>query len=370
MRRGGTEQHLLHVLPALCARGFDVTAVLLDRGGALEEQLRRSPVKVITPRFSLPRPWRTLVQAMTLRRVAAKTGARIVHAYLSEPYLAAAAARCIPALKSPVLVYGRRSLAFYTGSHPLAQRAERWAHRMASTLVGNSSAVAAELVAESGGPAKVAIIHNGIPLAGPVLEPERMAAREKFGIAADELVLTLVANFHRYKGHLDLVEALGLAVDRMPPRWRLVLAGRDAGCRERLEARIGDLNLAANVLFIGEWPGSREPYAAADIGLLVSHTEGFSNSLIEGMAAGCAMIATSVGGNSDAIDHGRTGLLVPPKAPAELAGAILELAHDPQLRHRLARAARTEACDRFSLETCVDRYEALWRSLAAPKPTR
>lgn len=364
MRTGGTEQHLLHVLPALAARGFDITAVLLAGGGALEERLRATDIKVIAPEQERGRPIRTLVQAAAIRKAVTVSGARVLHAYLSEPYLAALTAYLTMTRPRPALIHARRSLAFYTSRHPMAQRVERYAHRYATRLVGNSNAVARELIAESRTPSKVEVIHNGIPLPGAITPEERTEARRLFGIADHELVLTLVANFYTYKGHADLISALALAKPRLPPAWRLLLVGRDAGTRDDLQEQINGLNLTSHVNFIGEWPGSRQPYAAADIGLLVSHTEGFSNSLIEGMAGGLPMIATAVGGNIDALVHGTTGLLVPVALPETLADAILKLADNPDLRRTLGTAARLTAERDFSLEACVSAYERLWRGVA------
>jgi glycosyltransferase involved in cell wall biosynthesis len=367
MRTGGTEQHLLHVLPALAERGFDITAVLLSGGGALEESLRQTAIKVVTPAEERRRPWRTLVQAATIRREVGLSRAKVLHAYLSEPYLAAVLAHQMSVGQKPALVHARRSLAFYTSRHPMAQKIERFSHRYAARLVGNSSAVARELIEESGTPSKVEVIHNGIPLPGHVTQNERAAARRMFGLAKNEVVLTLVANFYNYKGHADLIAALALAAPRMPQPWRLLLAGRDAGTRDTLQEQINALNLTSHVNFIGEWPGSRQPYAAADIGLLVSHTEGFSNSLIEGMASGLPMIATAVGGNLDAIVHGSTGLLVPAKVPETLAEAILKLSEDSDLRTRLGSSASAAVEREFSLEVCVSAYERLWRALATER---
>lgn len=364
MNVGGTEKHLLHVLPALEERGFRITAVLLGRGGALEEALRGRVTAVRTPSIGLPRPLRTLNQARLLRSSIAADGAAVVHAFLSEPYIAATMAVLSIFGRRPALVYGRRSLAFYVKRHRLGQRAEVGAHRLASALVGNSLAVASELVAEAGGAGKVCLIRNGVPLGRAVTAEERADARSKFGLPSDALVLALVANLHVYKGHADLLAALALVKDQLPDPWRLLLVGRDGGERARLLGQIAALGLQENVLMPGEWPGSREPYAAADIGLLVSHTEGFSNSLIEGMAAGLPMIATRVGGNVEAIDDGETGFLVGPQAPSELSQAILALAGAPSLRLRLGAAARASAVQSFSLEACIEGYERLWRGLA------
>ena len=370
MRIGGTQQHLLHILPALAKRGFAITAVLLEAGGPLEQPLRDGGVQVLAPALHLPRPLRTLNQARLIRRTIRQTNAAIVHAFLSEPSIAAAVAQITLLDDRPCLIHGRRSLAFYSNKHRLAQKIEVAAHRLCGALVGNSSAVVQELIVEARSPDKVCLIHNGIPLGEAILPAERQAARLRFGIPADALVMTLVANLHIYKGHQNLLVALAYVKDRLPDAWRLLLPGRDSGEGKALAQSIQQLGLTQNVLMLGEWPNSREPYAAADIGLLVSHTEGFSNSLIEGMAAGLPMIATRVGGNIDAIDNGTTGLLVAPQSPDDLASAIMKLVKSVDLRDRLGHAARIKALDKFSLQNCIDRYERLWRGFAGKQSGR
>ncbi len=364
MKIGGTEQHLLHVLPGLAKRGMDITVVLLESGGALEPALRSGVQRVIAPSINLPRPLRTVQQAFAIWRAARRIKADVIHAFLSEPYIAAAGARLLMGKQGPALVHGRRSLAFYSRKHRIGQRAEIASHSLASALVGNSTAVADELTVEAGGSVKVCLIPNGIPLGEMIMPEERTAARARFGIPPEALVLTQVANFHVYKGHADLLNAMAAIRDKLPDPWRLLLPGRDGGEQEALLAQIARLGLADHVILPGEWPGSRQPYAATDIGILASHTEGFSNSLIEGMAVGLPMVATRVGGNIDALDDGENGFLVEPESSEELASAILTLAEMPDLRQRLGLAARAKALQRFSLETCIDRYERLWRNLA------
>jgi glycosyltransferase involved in cell wall biosynthesis len=368
MKVGGTEQHLLHVLPGLAKRGIDITVILLQSGGALEGTLRAGVPDVLAPSINLPRYLRTAQQGFAVWRAIRRVRPDVVHAFLSEPYLAAAGAQLLLGKHRPALVHGRRSLAFYTRRHPFVQRFEVAAHGMAAALVGNSTAVTDELQAEAGGPDKVCLITNGIPLGEAVAPEERIAARARFGLPPEALVLTQVANFHPYKGHGDLLNAVSTLQGRLHQPWRLLLPGRDAGEYEALRAMAVRLGLSENIVFPGEWPGSRQPYAAADIGVLASHTEGFSNSLIEGMAMGLPMIATRVGGNTDAIDDGDNGFLVAPSAPDELATAILTLAEMPDLRQRLGLAAREKALREFSLDSCIHRYERLWRNLASKTP--
>jgi glycosyltransferase involved in cell wall biosynthesis len=354
MRTGGTEQHLLYILPALAERGFAISVVLLAGGGALEPALRERPVTVIGPRSNAGRPLRTFAHMLAIRREVRRTDARILHAFLSEPYFAAYGAHMLTFGRKPALIHGRRSLAFYGARHPFARTLEQVMHGRATMLVGNSTAVATELMTECRQPEKVAVIHNGIPLLGAVTGAERAAARAEFGIADDERVFAMVANFHPYKGHRELIEALAIALPSLPERWRALLPGRDGepGQLPMLLELAREKGIADRLILPGELPGSRRTYAAADVGLLVSHTEGFSNSLIEGMAAGLPMIATAVGGNLDALIDGETGLLVPVRSPERIAEALLTLALDPDLRLSI------------SLNTCVDAYERLWRNLA------
>lgn len=365
MRTGGTEQHLLYILPGLAERGFDITVVLLAGGGALEARLRQAPVNVISPEGDRGRPIRTFAHAMALRRAVQATGARVLHAFLSEPYFAAYAAHRFLGPNPPKLVHGRRSLAFYAERHRFARFLERKMHGRASMLVGNSTAVATELMTECRAPDKVAVIHNGIPLLGAIDRKERASARARFGFEADDLVLAMVANFHSYKGHVDLIEGMAIAAPELTRRWKLLLPGRDGGTLEEVKALAAARGILGNIVLPGEMQGSREVYAAADIGLLVSHTEGFSNSLIEGMSAGLPMIATAVGGNLDAIVDGETGLLTPVISPDRIAEAVLALANDSELRARMGAAAQQAAETRFSLESCINAYERLWRDLAS-----
>lgn len=364
MHSGGTERHLLYLLPEMAARGYDITVALLGPGGDLEPRLRALPVRVVSPPKLLRRPLGSLALTALLWREMRLRRPRVVHAFLSEPYLAAALARLAPGSALPALVCGRRSMAFYSASHPLAAAAERWTHGLATALVGNSTAVSGELVSEAGSAEKVATIHNGIPLATVTSPAMRQKARAGLGLRSDAFVMANVAHLAAYKGHADLLDALVIARPELPAGWRMLIAGRDRGESERLIARTHALGLQANVVFLGDVADPDTVFRAADVAVLPSHTEGFSNSLIEGMATGLASVATAAGGNTDAIQDGMNGLIVPPHAPAELAAALLRLWRNPALRQQLAASAAITVMSRYSIRVCADAYDTLWRGLA------
>jgi len=139
--------------------------------------------------------------------------------------------------------------------------------------------------------------------------------------------------------------------------------GRDDGIGSKLKKKIRDLGIDEHVRFLGQRRDVPELLQVSDIGLLCSHEEGFSNALLEYMAAGLPVVATNVGGNAEAVIDGVTGLLVPAKNPDALARAILRLVHDPAARQGMGTAGRTRVQQNFSLETCLNGYEVLYQSI-------
>jgi len=87
--------------------------------------------------------------------------------------------------------------------------------------------------------------------------------------------------------------------------------------------------------------------------------------VLEGMAASLPMIVTDVGGNSEAVLDGETGIVVPPHDPKAIGEAVLRLAHDCNLRKSLGDAGRRRAADHFSMATCLNAHLELYRTLLA-----
>jgi glycosyltransferase involved in cell wall biosynthesis len=144
--------------------------------------------------------------------------------------------------------------------------------------------------------------------------------------------------------------------------WELRVAGRtlDYGYREELRDLAGEEGLGGRISFIGEAAQPEEFLQGLDIFVLPSRTEGFSNALIEAMACGLPVIATTVGANPEVIVEGESGLLVKPGVPQLLAERLEELARDPGLRFRLGRAGRRRVGEVFSREAMCRNYRDLY----------
>ena len=149
----------------------------------------------------------------------------------------------------------------------------------------------------------------------------------------------------------------------------MLLVG-DGPLRPELEAQAAALGIADGVKFLGWRQDLPAVYKMLDLLLLSSINEGTPVSVIEAMAAGTAVVATDVGGVGDVVEHGRTGMLVPPRDPKALAAAVGSLASDADTRSRMGRAGRQAVKTRFSAARLVDDVDRVYRDgLAAKRRT-
>ncbi len=360
---GGTERHLLQVLPLLDRTRFSVRVFVMRKGGSLEPKFRAAGITVISPSRILPRPLHLFPALVLLLKNLLRDRPDIVHFFLPEAYIIGGLAALLTGRRR--LVMSRRSLNDYQTRYPLGARIEKQLHKRMNAIVGNSMAVVDQLRAETGTSDRLGLIYNGIDLARVKGASRDRTALFEHGIASQTLVLTMVANLIGYKGHLDLLKALKRIQGELPSPWVLLLVGRDTGIGASLRAAAQELGVAPHIRWLGERNDVATLFQATDIGILCSHEEGFSNALLEGMAAGIPMVATEVGGNAEAVVDDGTGLLVPPHDAAALGDAILRLAHDPARRRILGAAGKKRVERTYSLKSCVAQYEQLYLALAA-----
>jgi glycosyltransferase involved in cell wall biosynthesis len=175
------------------------------------------------------------------------------------------------------------------------------------------------------------------------------------------LVFGCVASLTPVKRHVDLIEAFAIVHARLPAA-RLLLIG-DGPLRTTISEQIASLGLQDAVDLLGDRSNIETLLPALDVALLTSSTEGMSNAILEAMACGLPVIATSVGGNLQLVEHQVSGLLVPPSNPAALADAMLALADMPALRRTMGTAGRARIEREFSLDAMAQSYDRLYRRL-------
>lgn len=354
---GGTEGHLLKVLPRINAEKFDIRLLALHQGGRLFNAFSESGLKIILPSSSNRRwrVWKSLVQEI-------RQSKPLLHCFLPEPYLLGGVTGLL--FGAPVMMMSRRSRNHYQSRHPAAALIERRLHLRMDALLGNSQAVVRDLIGEGAPPEKVRLLYNGIDAGRFFTGSDRASRREdvraQLGIDNDSVVLVCVANMFLYKGHADLLNALAIMGRDFTENCTLLLAGRDAGARITLEQQASDLGLADSIRFLGERSDVAELLAASDICVLPSHEEGFSNAVLEGMAAGLPLVVTDVGGNPEAVVDGECGCVVPAHDPGALATGLGKLISSSAARDAMGIEARRRVIELFSIDSCVAAYEATY----------
>lgn len=369
---GGSERHLSWIARALASSGARICVYSIAGDGPLSDELRAAGIDVLVPpivRGSIGnsiavRALRLVLAGFHLTIVMIRKPSRIVHFFLPAAYLIGGVAASIARVKTRVM--SRRSLNIYQAAILGAQSVEKLLHHGMTAVLGNSKAVVKELRDEGIAENKLGLIYNGIE-ARQEPAKARTQVLESLGLDDSKLVFVIVANLIPYKGHLDLMAALGIANGRIAVPWHLLIVGRDDGAGASIVSSAKQSGIEQNITLLGPRRDVADLLAASDVGLLCSHQEGFSNAILEGMAASLPMIVTDVGGNAEAVTNGETGYVVPARDPAALADSIVRLAGEPAIRKRFGEAGRKRLESEFSLDACVANYKLLYRTLLQGK---
>jgi glycosyltransferase involved in cell wall biosynthesis len=413
---GGVEMDLLRNLPRIDRRRFDVSVYTFRYPGALAEKMMAAGIPVYTPapgagmtvsrvvsdsgrrparrhaRQTVKEPGATRKLARAAYAMVAGTissvrayadviipmaryiryrRAKVVHCFLPDAYFYGTLATFLAGKRCVAM--SRVGLNVYQDKYPFYKLVERrLLHRLVQVAVGNAKFVLAQLREEKVRERKLFLLYNGIDFTAIATEQgTRTDARKLLDIPDDAFVITIVANFHPYKGHADLIAALALVAEALPMPWVLLAAGSDrSGHLAAMKKLATERGLESRISFLGPRDDVPKLLASADLHVLPSHQEALPNNIIEAMAVGLPVVATSVGGVPELIVEGESGLLVAPNDPPALAEAILTLARDPELRRRMSEKNKAVVRERFTLEKSVASYEEVYRNVAYPRRNR
>ncbi|MEX1181758.1 MAG: glycosyltransferase family 4 protein [Gemmatimonadota bacterium] len=237
---------------------------------------------------------------------------------------------------------------------------QRRAYRHCSAVVAVSRPMAAYLVRRGVPAGRVHCIPNAWADATPFVE--RADARVALGIHPATYCIGFVGRLSREKGPDVFVEALA----RVNPAVTALVIG-DGRMRDALELRTRQLGISGTVRFAGSVENAGRFMKAFDAVVLSSRTEGTPVVLLEAMAAGVPVVATTVGGIPDAVSQ-LEAWLVPPEDPPALAAALREIIADPDAARTLAARATQRLRAEFGAGAWVERYDDVYRACgAAPR---
>lgn len=365
-RVGGSERQAVQMTRLLQENGqYRVHAACLSPEGPLRADMERLGLGEL-PAYPLRRFYdgNTLRQT---RRFADYLRARNIAIVQASDYYTNVFGMFAGVLaRTPIRIAARRQASIYTG----AKRAlELFSYRLAHVVIANSEATRQELIREGAPADKTVVIYNGLEQER-VLPPSglgREEARALLGLPPKCPMVTITANLRSTKNHAMFLRAAA-RVHAAMPEVVFVLAG-DGVLKESLCALASELGIGANTFFLGRCDHIAELLLASDVCALSSQAEGFSNALLEYMAAGCPVVATDVGGAGEALMEGETGYIVPSGDDAAMAARLLALLRSPAQAREMGARAKGVVATRFSpqarLESTLRLYESLLRQKSA-----
>ena len=349
--RGGQNQVLVTVL-GLRALGHR-TLLVAHAAGELRQRAKEGLDLIpLTPRTEMD-----LSAAWRLSRVIKQLQPDIVHAH--DPHgvaMAALALSMSTQVAKPPLIASRRVDFRLRGSS-----LSRWKYRQVDCFICASNAIRQILLSDGVPAARAVTVHEGIDLDRVAAAPPANL-HEELWLPHQAPIVGNVAALVPHKGQRHLVEAATLVVRQVPDA-RFVIAG-EGELRESLERQIKERHLEKHVLLAGFRPDVLSVHKAFDIFVMSSVTEGLGTSLLDAMAAGKPTVATETGGIPEVVVDGETGILVPPRDHQAMAGAIVRLLGDPDLRRCMGEAALTRVREKFSAERMVEGTLQVYRRVA------
>lgn len=367
--RGGSERALVSLL-----RGIDparVSAwVACHHAGPMVEEYARHAAGLCPLDFTR---WFDLVNVHALTRLIRRIECDVVHTHLYrsdvQGGLAAAFARAPIRVST---VHGEYWAAGEGGGarrvrRTVMSRGYRSVYRLFDRVVAVTPQVARHLAGARGAGVpreKVVVVPVGRDVSPPPVDVIE-SLRNELSLPRGRPVLVTVANFFAAKGHRHLMDAMPRILERHPAA-TLVLVGAGPLLPD-VQAQVQQRRFGAQVVFAGSRPDTAALLSLADVVVMPSTSEGLPMVLLEALGLARPVVATRAGGIPDVVEHGSTGLLVPPGDASALADAVSALLDDPARARQLARPGPGLVRARFSEAAMVQGIENLYYDLAHSK---
>jgi len=352
----GTERQIVNLGSRLNREKFHVQLA------TLETSSRDAGIAGKIELLNFPLPGRLLSPSGFLRlfRIAAyirRHRIQIVQGFMFKSSLVAALLGVL--CRGTVILSSRRNLGYYYT--PAILFAMRLLNRYVTRVVANSEAakqVAVEREVVSAD--KVDVLYNGVDM--EVFQCAGHSGGEgAVALPEGKRIVGMVANYRPVKDIPLFLDAAALVARQIPDAVFLLVGS--GSLQPGLEDQARRLDIADRVIFTAGRGQVQWYLQHMHIGCLSSLSEGFSNSILEYMAAGLPVVASDVGGNAEAIDEVQTGFLVRDRAPESFAAPILRLLRDEPLRVRMGGNGHAACRARFSMDTAVQELEAYYQAL-------
>ncbi len=351
----GTENQLIEMVRRMDRSRVELFVACLEDGARLRALAPHATPLVFAARSAFT--FTGLRQMWSLHREIGRRAIDIVHTFMPKATIFGVLGSW--GSRARVVLTSRRNLGYWYTPRLLALF--HFLNRLSTRVVANSAGARDVAIRSEGlSPDRVDVIHNGVDM-----ERFRRTADPGFaarlGLPAGARVIGIVANYRPVKNLPMFLRAAKLVAERVPDAFFLVVGRGEQ--RAELHGLAAALGIADRVAFTDDKGDVAAFYPLFEIACLSSSSEGFSNAILEYMAAGLPVVATDVGGVGEAVEHGKTGLLVPNGDADAFAQAIVSLLLDPERRGAMGRQGRQRCAERFEIGHVVREYERYYLRL-------
>ncbi|MEU5908109.1 glycosyltransferase family 4 protein [Micromonospora sp. NPDC047467] len=361
----------------LARLGHDVCAVVPGEG-PLTARLRAAGVRTEIVPMSGWRPQqlpRVAAAQLRLIRLIRRFRPDVVHGHLVKANIVCRLATLV--VRRPLLVNQIAGVVHLRS--PLFKRIDRATLPRVDVLIGSCHAFADQY--RRLGARAVTVSHYGCDVHRLDPTVSGQPFRAEFGLTADTPTVGMLAHMYRsrlqafqdigFKGHEVFIDAAPRLLSRVPAAHLFVVGDDftgDVGYRRDLEERAARLGVADRVHFTGRRSDVQGVLAGLDVAVTPSLEESASYATVEALLMERGVVASDVGGLPDTVQHGESGLLVPPADPEALADAVIDLLESPQQRAAMGRLGRDRCLHLFDIERTVADVEAIYRAALDGRP--
>lgn len=370
---GGTEKHLLYILPLIKKTGLNIGVYTFKEKGILAPEFKEKNIEIKTvflSRYLLKLPvffrkfFGFIINVIQLFIIIQVYKPRILHMFLPEAYILGSISSFFN--KKIIKIMSRRSKNYYFRNNKIIKILESYFHKKTNCLLANSKSVHSDLYLECKDHKKIKILYNGVKLQSEnrtnISLKKITQIRKKFLLQDDDVIIVMLANFIPYKNHNLILNSIKELINKTTIQFKFLFIGQDRGIKKILVKSIDQLQISNRVCFIENVTNPNDLIKVADISVICSLHEGFSNAILESMAMGLPVIASNVGGNPEAIKNNYNGFIFDLKKSYELTNYLLLLIEDNKLRKKLGLNSIKRVEEHFNIDYCVSQYLKIYQS--------
>ena len=353
---GGAERDLIALLKTLNRHTWE-PHVVCPGTGPFREQLHA--IAVPTHALSLP-PWRKPLAVFQRRSAIRRLGALVGQldpalVHVNDIWWVPHTVRALASGRShsmPIVAHVRQEIE--------PEKVGRYELDRVEVAIAISRQIEQSLITGGVSMSRVRTLYSGIDCSSRQSTRDDQAIRRLIGVPNEAVLLGTVANLFPRKGYEVMLRALPAIVHAVPTVHYVIVGSDDHGYADRLTRLASELTIADRVHIVGFQDPVQPFLAALDLYLHPALMEGFGIAVVEAMAMGKAVVATTAGGLPEVVAQGETGLLVPPGDVDSLAATVVSLLKDKVRREQMGRCGKARAQEHFSLDASVMQVEQLY----------